>query len=131
MDLSAIAAAVISSTVISAAVTGLITWRVQTNALRQAKLTETSRLFIELMALGHGRAITDRKDPIGKSEILGAVEMVTAVGLEYAPLRQSAVAYLAGHAVHYNDEDVQTVALEGLNRFTARYGGTGKKKGKN
>ncbi|PZF29114.1 hypothetical protein [Curtobacterium sp. MCPF17_051] len=117
MDISAIVAAVVSSTVISAAVTGLITWRVQTNALKQAKLTETSRLFIELMALGHGRAITDRKDPIGQSEILGAVEMVAAVGLEYKPLRDAAMSYLDGHIISYGSAEVIEVAKRSRARF--------------
>lgn len=117
MDFSAIAVAVVSSTVISAAVTGLITWRVQSNALKQAKLTETSRLFIELMALGHGRSITPRPDPIGKSEILGAIEMVSAVGLEYKPLRASAVAYLDGHLATYTDAEILSVARASRGRF--------------
>lgn len=98
MDLSGIAASVVSSTVFSAAVTGIITWIVQTNALKQAKLTETTRLFAELMALGHSRDTSPgRKDPVGKSEMLGALQMIATVGVEYKPLKAAATAYLLSH----------------------------------
>ncbi len=98
MDLSGIVIAVVSSTVLSAAVTGIITWIVQTNALEQAKLTETMRLFAELMALGHSRDTSSgRKDPVGRSEMLGALQMIAAVGVAYKPLKSAARAYLQAH----------------------------------
>jgi len=124
MDIAAVVATIISSTVLSALVTGIITWRVQTRALGQAKLMETTRLFIELMALGHSRDTSPgRKDPVGKSEMLGALQMMATVGLEFEPLKSPAAAYLNSHARTFGargfspDSDVAEVVTAALARL--------------
>lgn len=103
MDWGALVGTVLASTVVASAVSGLITWRVQTNSLNQQRLMETTRLLTTLAALGNARDPEGKRDQIGVSEQLAAISSVAAIGRAYKPLRSAAVSYMEGHVRVYSD----------------------------
>jgi len=93
MDWLTIVLAVLGSTVVAALVSGAVSWRSHSTALAQQRMTENTRLMAELIAVAHAR------DPhgsraIGRSEMIGAAEMLAAIGREYAPLKETARSFL-------------------------------------
>lgn len=114
-DWGPIVLAVLSSTVIASAVTGLITWRVQSRTLAHSRLIETSRLIVELGALGNARppdGSTTRV--IAVSEQLAAISTLAAIGRSYRPLRESAKSYLDGHVLTFASDEPMRKAIHDL-----------------
>jgi hypothetical protein len=105
MDWGALVGTVLASTVIASAVSGLITWRVQTNSLTQQRLMETTRLLTTLAALGNARDPEGKREHVGLSEQLAAVSSVAAIGRSYPPLRSAAISYMEGHTQIYKHSD--------------------------
>jgi hypothetical protein len=108
MDYQAFVFTVLTSTVVSSAITGIITFIVQRNAQRQQQLLETTRLFTDTIALAHARDAHGRTDPIGLSEMIAGVQMVATIGLSYKPLRPAAIAFLESHVAGYSGAENTT-----------------------
>jgi len=69
----------------------------QQEALAQQRLTETTRLMLDLMATAHGAPADGRKQ-IGVGQQLGAISMITTVGIENPLFRATAEEFLADFA---------------------------------
>ncbi len=95
---------ILSSTALAATITGIVTWRVQSAAQRQSKLIETTRLFMEMAALAHARDPQGKREAIGLSEMIAAIEIVAALGVNYKPIKPAAIAFLDAHIISYSDE---------------------------
>ena len=134
-DLVTIVAAVIGSGVISAVVTGVVSYKVnksnlevQQSTLDQQRLTANTTLMSDLMALAHGRDPHGVRPNVGQAEILGAIETLTAIGLDYAPLQSAAKTFLKSLISMYSvlnlgrppqpaEEQIASAAATALARF--------------
>ncbi|RPE78962.1 MULTISPECIES: hypothetical protein [unclassified Frondihabitans] len=124
MSLGQIIALVLGSTavaaVLSAVITGLFNMlngnKVERNRLAildQQRLTENSNLLSKLAATAHGRP-ADGRDGAGTTEQIVAVEMITALGSAYEPLRRAAYSMLTNIPI---DLSVDSTNAEGLQRI--------------
>lgn len=104
MDGAQVATLVVSSSVLAAAVSGLVTYLVnrrtltlQETALNQQRLTETSRLMVDLTALAHGAPV-DGRTHIGAGQQLAAIAMIEIIGRSNPEQHETARTFLANLA---------------------------------
>jgi len=90
----------VSSSVLAALVSGIVTTivargtlRQQQAALGQQRLTDTTRLMLDLMATAHGAPV-DGRTGIGVGQQLAAIEMIATIGTENPLFSGTAVTFL-------------------------------------
>lgn len=100
MDLWQGVAILVSSSALAALVSGIVTVLVARGAMRQQRavldqqrITETTRLMLDLMATAHG-APTDGRTGIGVGQQLAAINMIATIGRENALFRETAFSFL-------------------------------------
>lgn len=99
MEPSEIILAIIASTALGSLVTGIITYAVSTREFKQARFTESTRLFVELAAIANSRRPDGGKYQL--SEQIAAIHLVAGLGDEFSQLREPAKAFLKSHDDHF------------------------------